>query len=645
MDRSTKTYGFCGLFLATLVLGCSPGFAQQGAPWSVRMAHSLMARCPDTIWYTGVPKSLSWDYERGVVLEGIEQLYQRTHDERYRNYIEKQIDQFVTADGSIRTYQYASFNLDNIATGRILLKMYEWTREAKYKIAADTLRKQLANQPRTQEGGFWHKLMYPNQMWLDGLYMAEPFYAEYASIFHQPKDCDDIANQFIFMEKHARDPVTGLLYHGWDESKQQKWADPSTGCSRSFWGRAMGWYAMGLVDVLDWFPKEHPKRLELEAILQRLATAIERYRDTTTGVWYQVVDKPHKAVNYPEASASCMFVYALAKGARNGYLDKHYLAVANAAFDSARAQFVTENNDGTISLQHTCQSAGLGNQPYRDGSYDYYVSEPQRTNDFKGTGAFIMAANEIEQAPKVGAGRVVTLDCYYNCEWKKENGKKIQFHYVWEDTANSGFSQLAHLIENLGANADELHDAPTTKRLEATSVYIIVDPDTPAETEHPHYIDSTAIRAIVSFVKEGGILLLLGNDKGNMEFKHLNELAGQFGLKFNEDSYHRVVGNDFDMGKFSDLPNHPIFVGIKQIYMKEISSLELKEPAQPILMEAGHVFMASSRFGRGLVVAVGDPWLYNEYMDARKLPSRFENAKAGSTLFKWLLEQSQKSVN
>ncbi len=249
---------------------------------------------------------------------------------------------------------------------------------------------------------------------------------------------------------------------------------------------------------------------------------------------------------------------------------------------------------------------------------------------------------------KNDSGRVagtVTLDCYYNCEWRLENGKRIQYHYVWEDTANSGFSKLAGIIQELGLKVDELHGAPTAAVLSSTRVYIIVDPDTPAETEQPHYIDPPAIDAILSFVKDGGVLVLLGNDKGNMEFRHMNDLAGRFGIHFNEDSYHRVAGNDFEKGKFSDLPNHPVFSGVKQIYMKEISSLALQEPARPILVEDGRTFMASSRFGKGLVVAVGDPWLYNEYIDSRKLPATYENAKAGKNLFRWLLEQSDKQKN
>jgi unsaturated rhamnogalacturonyl hydrolase len=648
---SLKRFHFLAAFATAIILLQSVDaqskriatLSRNDAPWSVRMADSFMAQCPDTISYVGVPKSLNWDYERGVVLEGIYQVFERTHEQRYIRYIKRQIDQFVDTDGSIRTYDYSSFNLDNIATGRILLALYQSTHDRKYKIAADTLRKQLANQPRTREGGFWHKKNYPYQMWLDGLYMAEPFYAEYASMFREPSDFDDIADQFIFMEKHARDTATGLLYHGWDESKQQEWANPSTGCSPSFWGRAMGWYAMGLVDVLDWFPKDDPKYTTLVAILQRLAVALAANRDSSTGLWYQVVDKPKEPGNYPEASISCMASYALAKGARRGYIDASYLAIARDAFSAIVTTFVTVDNDGELSLHHTCQSAGLGSQPYRDGSFRYYISEPQRTNDFKGIGAFIMAANELGQSGSAKSeiqAKIVTLDCYYNCEWKEVDSKTVQYHYVWEDTANSGFSKLATIIEDLGARVNELHIAPTLDLLASSSVYIIVDPDTPAETKHPNYIGAGAIEAITAYVNAGGSLVLLGNDRGNAEFEHLNNLASRFGIHFNEDSFHKVIGNDFAMGKFSDLPDHAIFSGVKQIYLKEISSLEVKKPAVPVLTQNGRIFMASACVGKGLVFAVGDPWLYNEYVDGKKLPPDYENAKAGQNLFRWILDRA-----
>lgn len=234
-------------------------------------------------------------------------------------------------------------------------------------------------------------------MWLDGLYMGEPFYAIYATYYNEPENFDDVARQFIWMENHSRDSATGLLYHGWDESRQQRWADPLTGRSPQFWGRAMGWYVMALVDVLDYFPLDHPRRHELIAILQRAATALLAVRDSQSHLWWQIVDKPGKEKNYLEASASAMFTYAFAKGANKGYLDKKFTTVAQESFDGMIKHLVTIDEHGAVSLHHVCQGAGLGGKPYRDASYEYYVNETQRTNDLKGFGPLLLAAIELER--------------------------------------------------------------------------------------------------------------------------------------------------------------------------------------------------------------------------------------------------------
>lgn len=402
--------GLLNLILVSLSFthACSAQIEQENRtkasenPWSIRMADPFMKRYPGTISYPEESRKGYWTYEQGVMLEAIRRMWMATGDEKYFSYIKKNIDQFVAEDGSIRTYEYDTFNLDNIAPGRLLLMLYQNTHAEKYRQAADKLRKQLENQPRTHEGGFWHKKVYPYQMWLDGVYMAEPFYAEYALMLKEPLSFDDVANQIILLEKHTRDAQTGLLYHAWDESKMQKWANPVTGCSPNFWGRAMGWYAMGVVDVLDFLPQDHPKRDQIIKILQRLSEALVKYQDTSTGLWYQVVDQGNREGNYFEASASCMFAYVFAKGAKKSYLDNKFRAIAEKAFDGVVKELVTIGEDGSVSLHQTCQSAGLGGNPYRDGSYEYYIREPWRTNDFKGIGPFIFAALELEHMNQKG---------------------------------------------------------------------------------------------------------------------------------------------------------------------------------------------------------------------------------------------------
>ncbi len=233
--------------------------------------------------------------------------------------------------------------------------------------------------------------------------------------------------------------------------------------------------------------------------------------------------------------------------------------------------------------------------------------------------------------------KVVGLDYYYNNEWREEKGKKVRYHYIWEDTTNSGYSELGKVIRNLNAGVAELKEKPAKNKLDKFSIYIIVDPDTKKENPNPNYIDRSATKVIVNWVKNGGVLVLFGNDKGNSEFEHFNKLAENFGIHFDEVSRNKVIDDKFDMGKFDNFPDQPIFNGVKKIYLKEISTLSLTPPAKPILTDSGDVIMASSNFGKGFVFAVGDPWLYNEYINNNKLPVGFENYKASENLFKWLL--------
>jgi lysophospholipase L1-like esterase len=252
----------------------------------------------------------------------------------------------------------------------------------------------------------------------------------------------------------------------------------------------------------------------------------------------------------------------------------------------------------------------------------------------------------LDESTMVGLGKIVCLDEFYNNEWRKDaKGNLVRYHYVWEDTTNSGFSTLGGMIVDMGASIDSLCEAPTARNLTRASLYIIVDPDTPLETEYPNYLEQPAIDAIETWVKNGGVLLLMGNDKGNSEFEHFNHLAARFGIQFNEDSRNKVTGNAYDMGKFDTFPDHQLFKGVKQIYMKEISTLNVQAPATALFSDKGDVIIAFAKVGNGAVFAVGDPWIYNEYITHRKLPGAFENDKAADHLFRWLLEISNPVVN
>src|SRR6185503_135615 len=394
------------LLLSFVLLAGSPVQAKP-SQFSEKMANTVMTRWKDS-WEIQPGRTEKWSYDQGVVLKGMEGLWLNTADGRYFRFIQQSIDRFVRDDGTIRTYEIDEYNIDHINNGRILLLLYNVTGQEKYRKAAALLREQLKTHPRTSDGGFWHKKIYPYQMWLDGLYMGEPFYAEYASIFHDDAAFDDIAKQFVLMELHSRDEKTGLLYHAWDESRKQRWSDPKTGRSPNFWGRAMGWYAMALVDTLDYFPQDHPKRNALIAILKRLAVAVERYQEPKSGLWYEVLDKGNAKGNYLEASVSCMFSYALAKGVRKDYLPASSLRVAKKGYAGIVKLFIKTDSVGQMNLEGTVSVGGLGGNPYRDGSYEYYLSEKVVTNDPKGIGAFLMASNEMEIADlRVTHGKTV----------------------------------------------------------------------------------------------------------------------------------------------------------------------------------------------------------------------------------------------
>ncbi|WP_215241643.1 glycoside hydrolase family 88 protein [Dyadobacter helix] len=611
------------------------------------MAESFMTNHKDSI-LVGKNTITRWDYEQGLMLKALEKVWNRTGDGKYFEYIRKDIDQYVRGDGSIRSYRFDDFNIDNIPTGRVLLTLYQQTLpdKEKYKKASDRLWQQLEQQPRTKEGGYWHKKKYPYQMWLDGLFMGEPFAAEYSLLFNHPEHFEDIANQFALIEKYAVDETTGLIYHAYDESREQKWADKKTGRSPSFWARAIGWYAIALVDVLDYFPKNHPRRTELVKYLQRLAPVLVRYQDGKSGLWYQVIDQGNRAGNYFEASASCMFVYALAKGARMGYITENYAADARRGYNAILANFIEEEANGTISLNKTVSVGGLGGNPYRDGSYAYYLSEPIRKNDLKGLGPFIFASVEMEIAAEygIGKGKTVGLDYHFNHEFRKgPAGTEEAFHYTWEDRQHSGFWLWGNIFNELGAKTTSIKAAPARDNLKGIDVYIIVDPDTKKETANPQYISPGDIKEIEKWVKAGGILVLMANDTSNCEIPHFNKLAQAFGIQFSNRNRNMVQGMQFEQGKITvSASAGQVFKNSKKLYIKELSPLSLTKPAIALLEDDGDIIMATSRYGKGVVFAVGDPWLYNEYLDGRRIDSSFENFAAGKDLAVWLLNKVPK---
>ena len=389
-------------FLGAL-LCASQLFAQEKVsntlPWSVRMTESEMIRCPQS-WQLDFQPKLKWDYCHGLELGAILDVYDMYGDKKFYDYALSYADTMTYEDGRIETYNPNELSLDRINTGKFYFRIYEQTKNEKYKKALDLLRNQFDRQPRTSEGGFWHKKVYPHQMWLDGIYMGSPFYAEYAFRNNRPQDYADIIKQFVVIARHTYDPATGLYRHAWDESREQKWADKKTGQSAHCWGRAMGWYAMALVDALDYIPKHEAGRDSMLNILNNVATQIKKYQDKKTGLWYQVIDRSGDKGNYLESSCSTMFVYTLFKAVRMGYIDKSYLQVAEKGYKGILRDFIEVDKQGVISITKACAVAGLGGNPYRAGDYEYYINEKIRSNDPKAVGPFILSSLEWERLHK-----------------------------------------------------------------------------------------------------------------------------------------------------------------------------------------------------------------------------------------------------
>lgn len=387
--------------IATLCFSCSNKKKTKEATtdkkeikWSIKMADAVMQRYDTLAYYNGRTRA-GWSYDVSLLGAAIDKL--GSIDPKYSAYLKTFIDMQLDDSGNVARYDMSKYNIDLIRPATCLFILYKETGDEKYKRAIPQFVTQMENHPKTKAGGFWHKKRYTSQMWLDGIFMGSPFLAQYAKEFNQPQWFDVVTHQITLIYEKTRDPKTGLLYHAWDESHKQKWSDPETGQSPHFWSRAMGWYVMAIVDVLDYLPEDHPQRGEIIDILKNTIDALIKVRDPQSGVWHQVLDMGNKEGNYQEGSGTAMYIYAMAKGAKKGYLDKSYLDLANKAFDDMVKAFIITDKDGLPSMINICGSCGLGGNPYRDGSYEYYTTEKVVKNDTKGVAPFILAAIELDK--------------------------------------------------------------------------------------------------------------------------------------------------------------------------------------------------------------------------------------------------------
>ena len=398
-----RTLLFAASALLLLAASCSGrrSLLDGGKPLAVRMVESEIARHPSPATLDGIESGkIKWNYTSGLELLSMIDAGEAYGRPDFYDYALRYYDSIVRPDASVITYKKEKYNLDHVCPGRPLFRIAERTGEPRYAQVLDTLFSQLQSHPRNEDGGFWHKQVYPHQMWLDGLYMAEPFYAEY--VVRKMGDSDrfaelkaDIVRQFTLVADHTYDPATGLYRHACDVAREQFWCDKTTGQTPHAWGRAMGWYAMAIVETLQYLGVDETTQPMVD-ILNHIYETLPKFADPATGMWYQVLDQPGREGNYLEATGSIMFVYAMLKGVRLGYLPAELKPEARRLYERFVERFIRENEDGTISMTDCCAVAGLGGASMRDGSFDYYISEPIIENDCKGVGPFIWASMEYD---------------------------------------------------------------------------------------------------------------------------------------------------------------------------------------------------------------------------------------------------------
>lgn len=376
--------------------------AMAQAPYSVRMIRSEMKRNPDATYLDGRNGERKWNYTTGLELKSFLDAAKRYDMPEVVEYVRAWADTMATEKGEVYKYKKSNYNVDHICPARIYFDLHDMfgDEDKRYRRVTRMIREQIDEQPRTQSGEFWHKQIYPHQVWLDGFYMALPFYAEYTKRYGPKEQKDslfaDIVHQFTAGAENTLDPATGLFRHAWDESRSMFWCDPETGLSEHAWGRANGWYAVALVEVLDYLPAKHPGRQVLIDQLNYFLEVLPEWADKETGMWYQVLDCPDREGNYQEATCSIMFIYAFLKGLRMGYIDESHKDYILGLYPKFIDRFIRENEDGTISMTDCCSVGGLGGKQMRKGDFAYYLSEPVIENDCKGVGPFIWASLEWE---------------------------------------------------------------------------------------------------------------------------------------------------------------------------------------------------------------------------------------------------------
>jgi len=528
----------------------------------------------------------TWDEETGTQLEGLDAEWYNTANGDYFQYVKRTVDSYVDARRSASAERQPNTPVANALLGRQLLRLYRVTLAARYYEAATEVRSQVA-----ASCGIPSTAPQPSHAGGTGsakLCVAEPFLAEYASVFHAPQDFEAITRDLLQWEDATRKHSSGATDLGPDALSNDQ-----------------ARLAAALVDSLPYYPTDDLGRRQLMTLLDRIAAVITKQQDSATGAMYAISDgttAPRRAVPRPAAS---LYIYAFLKGVRYGYLPARYSTAAERAWDN---------------LQKDADDANL-------------------------RGALLLAATEIDLAPTAtrAHGQTIMVDAWFNSQQRKNAaGQMESFHYKWSDFSDSGYSLLGHMFQSYGMSTDTLYSAPTRENLSKAQFYLIVSPDIPVKNPNPHYMTDQDAEEIASWVHDGGVLILMENDPPNADIAHLNLLANRFGIHFNDVLSHHILGEQVENGTIAVHPDGHLFHEAHTLYMKDTCSISLRGTASALLSDRGDVVMATAKYGHGSVFAAVDPWVYNEYTDGRKdarIYGQFDNFAGGRELVRWLLDQ------
>ncbi len=575
--------------VAAACAGALPANAESAREWSAIASQATVAH--------GAGPAGKWDTETGLRLKALEAEWYNTARGDYFDYAHRTVDA-VLADPNWNAPGRSPYADDLL--GEQLMLLYRVTQKPEYYEAAKQLRQRLS----TACGLDRH----PEREWLPC--RAQPFLAEYAAEFQQPEDFAAITRSLA----------------SWNASTGKTVKAISAAPEDMLF--SMAWMAASLADSLSSFPNNNPARDQAMAALRLAAATLARHQDPQSGLLHDARANTSAAAS---PTVNWLYVYALSKSVRLGYLPPSFRAGAAAAWHGALAKYVRLDSSGRIILS---------------GAPNVDNNSRPREAEKSSLGAFLLASTEMDLAPDSRAGHraIVLLDAWFNSQQRKNAAGQLQpYHYKWTDWSDSGYSLFGHMLRSAGLATQTLPFAPTAENLSGASYYLIVSPDIPAKNPNPHYMATAEADVIANWVRRGGVLILMENDPPNADIDHLNLLAGRFGIHFDNVLHHHVLGEQVENGRIVVAVSGPLFHQPLTLYMKDTCAMSLRGDAVALLRDRGDVVMATARYGHGTVFAAVDPWLYNEYTDGRKTPaaiySQFDNFAAGQELVRWLIQQ------